>query len=170
MLQRYRVAMVRSEREKLTGDVEVDETLVGGTEHGGKRGRGTKKCLVVIAIEVERPKGFGRARMRHIPDGSSVTLLSFVRHTVNPVSVVLTDGWKGYKDLPSAGYTHKKVILSSSTTPAHESIPGVHHVASLLKRWLLGTHQGSVHPFHLQAYLEEFTFRFNRLLRPRSPW
>ena len=155
----YRVAMVRAERERLSGDVEVDETLVGGVEKGGKRSRGTSKCIVVIAVEVRQPKGFGR--MRHIPDASGVNLLPFVCDVVVPGAVVLTDGWGGYNDLPAHGYTRKKTVLSSSGDPAHVSMSGVHRVSSLLKWWILGAHQGSIVPAHLQSYLEEFTFRFN---------
>ena len=162
MLQRFRVAMVRSERELLFGNVEVDETLVGGVQRGGKRGRGTSKSVVVIAIEVLEPKGFGRLRMRHVPDASGAHLVPFVRAVVAPGSAVLTDGWRGYDGLSKHDYTREKTVLSSSKEPAHVSMPGVHRVASLLKRWILGTHQGSVTPDHLQAYLEEFTFRFNR--------
>jgi transposase-like protein len=162
MLQRYRVAMVRAERERLSGEVEVDETLVGGVEKGGKRGRGASKCIVVIAVEIRQPKGFGRIRMRHIPDASGVNLLPFVRDAVIPGAVVLTDGWGGYNDLTDYGYTRRKTLLSASGDPAHVSMPGVHRVSSLLKRWILGTHQGSFIPAHLQSYLEEFTFRFNR--------
>ena len=162
MLQRYRVAMVRSERERLSGTVEIDESLVGGVEQGGKRGRGTTKPVVVIAVEVKEPKGFGRVRMRHIPDASGARLMPFVCDVVAQGTVVHTDGWVGYNDLPKQGYTHQKTVLSSSGDPAHVSMPGVHRVASLLKRWILGTHQGSVSSAHLQSYLEEFTFRFNR--------
>ena len=162
MLQRYRVAMVRSERERLSGTVEVDESLVGGVEHGGKRGRGTGKPIVVIAVEVKEHKGFGRIRMRHIPDASGASLVPFVCGVVARGAVVHTDGWGGYNDLPKHGYTHQKTVLSSSDDPAHVSMPGVHRVASLLKRWILGTHQGSVSAAHLQSYLEEFAFRFNR--------
>ena len=162
MLQRYRVAMVRSERERLSGTVEIDESLVGGLEHGGKRGRGTSKPVVVIAVEVKGSKGFGRVRMRHISDASGAELVPFVRDVVAQGAVVHTDGWGGYNDLPKHGYTHQKTVLSSSGDPAHVSMPGVHRVASLLKRWILGTHQGSVSSAHLPSYLEEFTFRFNR--------
>jgi transposase-like protein len=162
LLQRFRVAMVRCERERLSGNVEVDETLVGGVEHGGKRGRGTAKSIVAIAVEVLDPKGFGRVRMRHIPDASGSNLMSFVCDAIAPGATVRTDGWGGYNDLPEHGYAHQKTVLSSSDDPAHVSMPGVHRVASLLKRWILGTHQGSVTPEHLQSYLEEFTFRFNR--------
>ncbi|CEG50982.1 conserved hypothetical protein [Stutzerimonas xanthomarina] len=162
MLQRLRVAMVRSERERLCGAVEVDETLVGGVGRGGKRGRGSSKAVVVIAVEVLEPKGFGRLRMRCVPAASGDHLVSFVCDVVAPGSIVLTDGWGGYSDLPKHGYTRQRTVLSSSGDPAHVAMPGVHRIASLLKRWILGTHQGSVTSDHLQAYLEEFTFRFNR--------
>lgn len=162
MLQRLRVAMVRSERERLSGRVEVDETLVGGVQHGGKSGRGTTKSIVAIAIEVLEPKGFGRLRMRHVPDASSASLMPFVCDMVAPGSTVHTDAWRSYNDLPKHGYLRETTVLWSSADPAHVAMPGVHRVASLLKRWLLGTHQGSVTPNHLQSYLEEFTFRFNR--------
>jgi len=162
MLQRFRVAMVNIDRNQLSGDVEVDETFVGGEEHGGKRGRGTNKSIVVIAVEIRQPKGFGRVRMRHIPDASGESLLPFVHEVVAPGSVVRTDGWSGYNGLTDYGYTRDILVQSSSGDPAHVSMPGVHRVASLLKRWLLGTHQGSVLSHHPQSYLEEFTFRFNR--------
>ena len=162
MLHRYRVAMVRAEREPLQGDVEVDETLVGGVDHGGKRGRGAKKCVVVIAVEIKQHKGFGRVRMRYVPDASNTSLVPFVCEVVAPGSTVLTDGWGGYNRLPEQGYLHRATVVSTSWDPADPSMPGVHRIASLLKRWILGTHQGSVDPVHLQSYLEEFTFRFNR--------
>lgn len=162
ILQRFRVAMVRAERERLAGKVEVDEAYVGGVQHGGKRGRGACRCIVVIAVELRHPKGFGRLRMRHVPDASSASLLPFVCDVVDPGTVVCTDGWGGYNDLPKHGYKWKKTVQSSSSDPAHVSMPGVHRVSSLLKRWILGTHQGSVTAAHLQSYLEEFTFRFNR--------
>ena len=162
MLHRFRVAMVRAERGGLCGLVEVDETLVGGIDKGGKRGRGASKEVVVIAVEILEPKGFGRVRMRRIPQASGAHLVSFVCDVVVPGSEVHTDAWKGYDALPKRGYTRRVTNLSTSEDPAHVVMPGVHRVASLLKRWILGTHQGSVASDHLQAYLEEFTFRFNR--------
>ena len=162
ILQRYRIAMVRSNRERLSGTVEVDETLVGGIKHGGKRGRGTSKSVVVIAVEIKAPKGFGRIRMKHITDAAGDKLVPFVCDVVAFGSVVQTDGWSGYNDLSTFEFEHQRTILSSSDDQAHVSMPGVHRVASLLKRWILGTHQGSVSAEHLQSYLEEFTFRFNR--------
>jgi transposase-like protein len=136
--------------------------LVGGVQKGGKRGRGVGKSVVVIAVEIKQPKGFGRVRMRHVPNASSASLLPFVRDVVTPGAVVHTDGWRGYNGLPEYGYTRKETVLPSAGDPANVSMPGVHRVASLLKRWILGTHQESFVPAHLQSYLEEFTFRFNR--------
>ena len=163
MLHKYRRAMVRRDRDKLAGDAEVDETYVGGVSRGGKRGRGAeKKCIVAIAVELHVPKGFGRVRMRHVPDVRAASLVPFVCDAVEAGSLIRTDGHKGYDALPSHGYRRKKLILSASNSPAHVSMPAVHRVASLLKRWLLGTHHGSVRSEHLQSYLEEFTFRFNR--------
>jgi len=162
MLQKFRVAMVRAERKRLSGDVEVDETLVGGVDTGGKRGRGATKSVVVIAVEILQPKGFGRVRMRHIPAASGVHLLPFVRDVIEPGSRICTDGWRGYNAVGECGYLHERTVLSATEDHAHVSMPGVHRVASLFKRWILGTHQGSVSVEHLQSYLEEFTFRFNR--------
>lgn len=162
MLQRFRVAMFDGERKQLSGNIEVDETFIGGAKQGGKRGRGAVKSIVIVAVEVKEPLGFGRIRMRHIPDASGSNLLPFVCDVAAIGSAIHTDGWRGYNGLSALGFTHEVTIQSSSDDLAHVSMPGVHRVASLLKRWILGTHQGSVVPEHLQSYLEEFTFRFNR--------
>ena len=162
MLHKLRRAMVRPERERLSGAVEVDETYVGGSE-AGVHGRHTeKKAIVAIAVEVHEPRGFGRVRLRRVPDASAASLLPFVREAVAPGTQVRTDGWSGYSGLAAQGYVHSKTLLSSSGDPAHVSMPAVHRVASLLKRWLLGTHQGAVGLEQLDRYLDEYTFRFNR--------
>ncbi len=162
MLHRLRAAMVRPGRERLSGRLEVDETYVGGEEEG-VRGRQTQeKSIVAIAVEVKQPKGFGRVRLARVPDVSASSLIPFVEASVERGSEVLTDGWSGYSALTIHGYLHTKKVLSGSGDPAHVAMPAAHRVASLLKRWLLGTHQGSVSPEHLQAYLDEFAFRFNR--------
>ena len=161
-LHKLRRAMVRPGRERLHGRVEVDETYVGAAARG-KRGRGAgNKEIVVIAVEVHSPKGFGRVRMRRIPDVSGASLASFVCDVIEPGSEVLTDGWGGYNELPRHGYRHNRTVLSESGYPAHVAMPGVHQIASLLKRWLLGTHQGGISGKHLDYYLDEYTFRFNR--------
>lgn len=162
-LHKLRRAMVCPGRARLKDYVEVDETYIGGTESSGKKGRGAaKKEIVAIAIEVHFPKGFGRVRMRRISDVSSSSLIPFVCDFIEPSTVVLTDGWCGYNDLPKHGYIHKKKILSNTGDPAHVAMPGVHRISSLLKRWLLSTHQGAVSGKHLDYYLDEYTFRFNR--------
>jgi transposase-like protein len=141
--------------------VEVDETYVGGVEEGlGGRQIETKSVVAVAAEEDGRV--IGRIRLRRVEDVSARSLLSFVRDVVEPGSEVRTDGWAGYADLRAHGFRHKVRILKRSRKPAHELMPRVHRVASLLKRWLLGTHQGAVSPQHLDYYLDEFTFRFNR--------
>ena len=162
-LHKLRQAMVRPDRDKLCGNVEVDETYVGGSETGGKRGRGSeRKDIVAIALEIHSPKGFGRVRLRRIPDASGSSLVPFVCDVVESGSKVLTDGWSGYNQLSSCGYSHERVVLSGTGDPAHVSMPGVHRIAALIKRWLLSTHQGSFSGKHLEYYLDEYTFRFNR--------
>jgi len=162
MLHRFRTAMVRPGRDRLTGTVEVDETFVGGIRPG-KRGRGAEgKTLVAAAVELLSPKGFGRCRLRVIPNAQAPTLRLFLLDYVMPGSVVVTDGLSPYPAAISDDYRHEPHIVAKSSDPAHVSLPGVHRIASLLKRWLLGTHQGAVEADHLQAYLNEFAFRFNR--------
>lgn len=162
MLHRYRTAMACDGRDRLTGDVEVDETFIGGVKPG-KRGRGAEgKTLVAIAVEALVPKGFGRIRMAVIPEATAATLRRFLLDHVEPGSTVITDGLPSYLKATQDDYTHKKLVVSGSGVQAHVPLPGVHRVASLVKRWLLGIHQGSVGADHLQAYLDEFTFRFNR--------
>lgn len=161
-LHKMRRAMVRPGREKLSGVVEVDETYVGGLEEGVHGRQTEKKAIVVIAVEIHLPKGFGRVRLKRVADVSAGSLMSFIREAIEPGSVVQTDGWPGYDELPKWGYVREKTILSASAEPAHVVMPGVHRIASLLKRWLLGTHQGAVSARHLDYYLDEYTFRFNR--------
>lgn len=162
MLHRFRSAMVRPGRERLTGEVEVNEIFIGGIKPG-KRGRGAEgKTLVAVAVELLRPKGFGRCRLRVIPNTRAPTLRSFLHDYVSPGAVVVTDGLSSYPEAIGNDYLHTPHVVARSSDPAHVSLPGVHRVASLLKRWLLGTHQGAVEADHLQAYLDEFAFRFNR--------
>ncbi len=145
MLQRYRVAMVRAERERLSGKVEVDETLVGGVEHGGKRGRGTTKKIVVIAVEIKQPKGFGRLRMRY--SGCIGSEPPAIRVRCGDALVRGAYGRLERLQRPVEARIHAPARgHSESGDPAHVAMPGVHRVASLLKRWILGTQQGSVTP------------------------
>ena len=160
-LQKLRRAMVRPGREKLDGAVEVDAAFVGGVEPGGGRRHLGDKALVVIAAQVEG-KGIGRIRMKRIPNATGPILLAFVKSTVEPGAVVLTDGFQSYPALAQLGYQHQPRPARGSGKTASTLLPRVHRVTSLLKRWLLGTHQGAVSRDQLEAYLEEFTFRFNR--------
>ncbi len=160
-MHKIRRAMVRPGRDRLSGRVEVDETYLGGPE-GGTRGRQTeKKALIVVAAQ-EDGKGIGRIRMKRVVDASAGSLIPFVEESVEPGSVVHTDGWLGYLPLESKGYIHKVTFLHGNKKSPSELLPRVHRVVSLVKRWLMGTHQGAVSHEHLDYYLDEFTFRFNR--------
>ena len=153
-------------RERLSGTVEVDETYIGGDEPGLRGGRAKgKKVLTGIAVEVTEPKGIGRCRMALLADGSSASLHPFVTSHVEPGAKVITDAWMGYHGLAGLGYVHERRSQRAARARGDdpgELLPAVHRVASLAKRWLLSTHQGSVDEAHLQSYLDEFTFRFNR--------
>jgi transposase-like protein len=158
-LHKLRRAMVRPGRDRLSGRVEVDETYIGGLEEG-VRGRETEKKALVIVGAQEDGKGLGRIRLRRIPNASRASLHGFIHDSIEPGSVVHTDGWDAYGEL--AGYQHQVTVLKGRAESASELLPRVHRVVSLLKRWLLGTHQGAVSPEHLDYYLDEFAFRFNR--------
>jgi transposase-like protein len=158
-LHRMRRAMVMPGREKLNGEVEVDETFVGGVKPG-KRGRGASgKNLVGIAAEV-RGRRIGRIRLSVIPDAKAETLVDFVTENVERGSNVVTDGLASYGGLTSCGYDH--TVSRYTPEVGRNLLPKAHRVASLLKRWIMGTHQGSVGKEYLQPYLDEFVFRFNR--------
>lgn len=169
-LHKIRAAMVRSDRTKLSGVVEVDETYIGGEEHSASTGRGTgNKVLVAIAVELMPPskynktglKKLGRVRLSVISNASTASLKPFVTDNIETGSEVITDGWPSYSFLPISGYKH--TVYAASKKKKNEALlPHVHLIISLLKRWLLGTHQGAVSDKHMQAYLEEYTFRFNR--------
>lgn len=161
-LHKLRRAMVRPGRDRLHGTVEVDETYVGGVDEWAAGRHVGDKSIVMMAVEVLAPKGFGRVRLRCVPDASKASLMGFVRDVVEPGSTVRTDGLLAYRELPNHGYVHIPKVILGSGSPAHVSMPAVHRIASLLKRWLLGTHQGAVNAKHLDYYLDEFTFRFNR--------
>jgi transposase-like protein len=153
--------MVRPGRDRLNGEVEVDETYVGGVEAGSSGRKAVKKSVVAIAVEI-RERGSGRIRMSRVPDASGESLLSFVQAAVCPGSVVHTDGWLGYSGLANLGYDHCPRKISAGDDPAHVVMPRVHRVAALLDRWWLGTHQGAISSRHLDYYLDEYTFRYNR--------
>jgi transposase-like protein len=162
MLHKLRRAMVRPGRERLSGVVEVDETYWGG-EEPGVRGRGAiEKALIAVAAEAAPggPRAIGRVRLRHIPNAERATLHGFIAEAIEPGSTVVTDGLQAYRELE--GYVHDRHIQQRQPADAEHLLPRVHRVASLLKRWMLGTHQGAIAHEHLDEYLDEFTFRFNR--------
>lgn len=161
MLHKLRHAMVRPGRDRLQGRVEVDDAFVGGEEEGVHGRQTESKAMIAVAVE-EDGDGIGRIRIRRIPDASAESLMPFIEDSVEPGSVVHTDGWLGYQPLEGRGYRHKITILKGNSKTASELMPCVHLAVALLKRWLLGTHQGGVSMEHLDAYLDEFTFRFNR--------
>jgi len=161
-LHKLRRAMVRPGRDRLRGRVEVDESFVGGEEPGFEGRSAPEKSLVAIAAE-EEGRGIGRIRLARIPDARKPTLHGFIRQAIEPGSVVHTDGWTSYEGLGETGYRHQATPLRGQPPSfAVAALPRVHRVSSLLKRWLLGTHHGAVRPEHLDYYLDEFTFRFNR--------
>jgi hypothetical protein len=167
MLHRLRSAMVRPGREQLSGLVEVDESYLAITDRQepiSAKGRksSTSKVLVVIAVEILQPKGFGRIRLRRILKDSTAHVVPFVQEVVKTGAQVRTDGSAAYRSLNELGYSHQRTVMLGSDVPAHVSMAGVHRVAALVQRWILGTHHGSVQPEHLDAYLDEFVFRFNR--------
>lgn len=160
-MHKLRRAMVRPGRERLGGSVEVDEAFIGGVKPG-VRGRGALgKTLVVIAAE-ENGAGIGRIRLGSVPDGSTESLEAFVLSAVEPGRSVRTDGNSGYRRLEKLGYRHEAIWMTRIQGDESKMLPRAHRVVSLLKRWLLGTHQGAVQSHQLDYYLDEFTFRFNR--------
>ena len=158
-LHKLRRAMVRPGRDRLAGVVEVDEIYIGG-EKPGKRGRGAAgKALVLIAAQVDGER-IGRIRLRRVQDASGASLEPAVQETVEPGSIVRTDGWGGYNNLDHLGYVRERVRKNAEVGDTLR--PRCNRVAALLQRWLLGTHQGAVSHAHLDDYLDEYTFRFNR--------
>jgi len=161
MLDKLRSAMSSVDKAKLSGVVEVDEWYHGGVAKGGTSLTG--KNLVVAAVEHgPRGHGYGRVRFGIVTARSAWELRKAVRAMVEPGSRVITDGLAAY-ERALAGYRHEVRNESApGADPAHELLPGVHRVFSLAERWLLGTHQGGVKREHLQEYLDEFAFRWNR--------
>ena len=158
-LHKLRRAMVRPGRDRLAGTVQVDETFIGG-ERPGKRGRGAAGQTLVLIVAQAAGRGIGRIRLARVASASGQHLQSAVSPAVEPGTVVQTDGGTGYKGLAGLGYDH--AVIRPNPSVGENLLPLANRVAALLKRWLLGTHQGAVQPTHLDYYLDEFTFRFNR--------
>jgi transposase-like protein len=161
-LHKFRRAMVRPGRDRISGTVEVDESYIGGKK-SGKRGHGSAgKVLVVIIAEVEGTR-IGRIRLRQVLDTSAESLEDAINQTVKPGSVIWTDRWNGYNDLDRLDYIHEVVREEAGVSSSF--LPHCHKVASLLKRWMMGTHQGAISHEHLDYYLDEYMFRFYRRTR-----
>lgn len=159
-LHKFRRLMVFPGRNKLSGKIEIDETFVGGKK-AGKRGGGAEgKLLVVIAVEIME-KGTGRVRMSLLSDASKKSLRKFITDNIETGSNLITDGWKGYAGISKLGYRHE-IDNKTKMLEGEEISPNVHRIASLLKRWLLGTHQNYIGKAYLSYYLDEYTFRYNR--------
>jgi len=158
LLHKLRRAMVRPGRDRLQGTVEVDEAYWGGEEEGMIGRKTEEKALIVVAAE-EDGAFIGRIRMRRIATPDRSNLHDFIRDAIESGSTVRTDGLPAYRQLK--GYVHDRQIQRRQSPDEH-LLPRVHRVISLLKRWLLGTHQGAVRHDYLDYYLDEFTFRFNR--------
>ncbi len=164
MLHRFRIAMSSTGRERLAGRVEVDETFIGGADQPGGFGRsGIGKVMVAAAVERRGPHALGRVRLQVVENGTLDSLRPFLADTITPGSTVISDAFPTYVPATgSLGLAHERINIAASGRPADELLPGVHRVFSLLKRVLASTYQGAVSPEHLQAYLDEFAFRFNR--------
>jgi hypothetical protein len=178
ILHKLRAGMVRPERDAIGGEypTEVDECYIGGETRG--EGRGTHhKATVTGAVEVRPRKNgkaqkrsvyAGRLRLRVVPDRSAEALTGFVKENVAFGTVVMTDGWGGYQCLTNMGYRHEALVLSGDPEKAEAHLPMIHLVFSNLKTWIRGTHHGRIEPKHLQAYLNEYVFRFNRRFYPMT--
>ena len=158
-LHKLRTAMVRPDRDKLSGTIEVDETYIGGKKTV-YRGRGAAGKVLVLVAAQEDGNHIGRIRLQQVFDASAQSLGAAVKKCINPGTVIKTDGWSGYSGLASVGYIHN--VIRQDANVGDNLLPRVNRVTALLKRWLQGTHQGAVHSSHLDYYLDEFTFRFNR--------
>jgi len=162
MCHKLRTAMGRTSTDLLSDNVEVDETFIGGVKTGGKRGCGAPgKTYVAIAVEA-KAKGFGRCRLQVVEKIVAEHLGEFMHRNLSPGSVVVSDALQSYPLAIADTFGHKPFNIKRSDLPAHELLPGVHRVASLLKLWLAGTHQSGGSAEHPQTYLDGFTFRFNR--------
>jgi transposase-like protein len=158
-LHKIRVAMVRPGRDALSGTVEVDETYIGGKKPG-KRGRGAAgKTLVLVVVE-DKDNALGRIRLKRVKNGEAASLIPAVKECVQGGALIRTDGWVSYGQLTSNGYRHK--VVRKDANLGENMLPLVNRVTSLLKKWLSGTLQGAILPSHIDYYLDEFTFRFNR--------
>lgn len=159
-LHKFRRIMILPKRDKLVGRIEVDETFIGGVKKG-KPGRGAEgKIIVIVAIELVNDHT-GRVRMSVIEHADRLCINEFIKNNIEENSTIITDGWKGYVDIQKMKYTHQ-IETKTIAANGENLTPNVHKIASLLKRWLLGTHQNFTSEDYLSYYLDEYTFRYNR--------
>jgi transposase-like protein len=166
-MHKLRRAMVRPDRDRLGGpdvSVEIDQTFIGGRTQGRGGLRYANKSEVVIAVERQHPRGLGRARLGRIDTSlRRDELHDFIARNIATGTILYSDGDPAYtRSTQRLHLRHERIVLQSSPNPAHELLPAVHRVASLLKRWLAGTLHDGQSADHLDYYLDEFTFRFNR--------
>ena len=172
LLHKLRRAMVNAAREPLHGEVEVDDTWVGGPQPGllgSRQLKGRKAAIVVVAVE-NRGGVSGRVRMAVIPNFKQTTMIDFVKHHVSPGSTVVTDGLKGFEDLQAAGVKHVRRTqprLGALRKGAASVVPLADRAIGNLQQWLIGTYHG-VSKAQLQVYLDEFVFRHNRRRQPMA--
>jgi len=172
MLHKLRRAMVNLTREPLQGEVEVDDTWVGGTQaglRGSRQLKGRKAALVLVAVE-KRGRGTGRARMAVIPDFKTTTLIAFLKRNVALGSTVYTDGLKTFTGLQEAGFKHvprSQPLRIDLRKGAKSVVPLADRAIGNLQQWLIGTYHG-VSRDQLQVYLDEFVFRHNRRRIPMA--
>ena len=164
---KLRRAMVRPGRERLAGTVEADEIYVGGKQAGARGRSRDKKAVVAVAVE-ENGADMGRIRLQRVPNSAAASLEDFLLQAVEPGSTIRTDGWSSYSRLQKLGYRHDKTVIGGDRELVEDVFPRMHRVAALLKRWLLGTHQGAVKHLHLDYYLDEFTLNSESRVIPSS--
>lgn len=160
-LHKLRRAMVRPDRELLSGVVELDEVFVGN-ESRGRAGGVKDNCAAMIAVESMPGRKLGRVRIEVAPTARSADLRTFAARVIEPGSLIKTDGASNLRKLSQMGYQHQFFVGTGSAEPAHVNLPGAHMVGSLLKRWLTGTLHYAASQEHLAYYFDEYTFRFNR--------
>ena len=159
-LHKLRRAMVRPDRDQLAGVVELDEAFIGG-QSAGRKGGATGKVPVIIAVERVGPRKLGRVRFGIDDAPGTHRMLEFAAATIAAGSSIHTDGARFLRGLATMGYQHS-YVTGYNAPDIGQVLPGVHLVASLLKRWIAGTLHHQVSLAHLPYYLDEYAFRFNR--------
>jgi hypothetical protein len=163
MLQRVRHAMAkRNDQYLLTDYIEVDEMFIGAPTEGKKRGRGTEQIPVLVAVSyvpTDAKEYMGFAKLQVVAHIDSDTVIAFAKRHFKPGSVVRSDGLQVYPPLEHHGFVHDRNPVKKRK--AHLVLPHVHTYISNLRSFVMGTHHG-LDEIHLQQYLDEYCYRFNR--------